>query len=146
MLRERMPHVNFDTFDADRDVNKVADLITVKAIVDFIVRITIGEFEIEKITLNNHRWNGQLKNRIFDRILKRTRQRNRDAVEFLFMHPPAYFPGKITTSMHHRKRCYVRTDFENTIVHSLLPAYATDHGDESFAGHDDAADQQDDRQ
>lgn len=37
MLRERMPHVDFDGFD-DRDVAKVADLITVKSIVEFIDR------------------------------------------------------------------------------------------------------------
>ncbi len=36
MLRERMPHVDFETFDSDRDVNKVAELITVKSIVDFV--------------------------------------------------------------------------------------------------------------
>lgn len=38
MLRERMPHVNFDEFDGDRDVTKVADLITVNSIVDFVER------------------------------------------------------------------------------------------------------------
>ena len=36
MLRERMPHVDFESFDSDRDVNKVAELITVKSIVDFV--------------------------------------------------------------------------------------------------------------
>lgn len=38
MLRERMPHVDFSDFDADRDVNKVAALITVGSIVDFTDR------------------------------------------------------------------------------------------------------------
>jgi acyl carrier protein len=38
MLRERMPHVDFDDFDADREVAKVADLITVDSIVDFVER------------------------------------------------------------------------------------------------------------
>jgi len=38
MLRERMPHVDFEQFDSDRDVNKVAELITVKSIVDFVER------------------------------------------------------------------------------------------------------------
>lgn len=38
MLRERMPHVDFEQFDKDRDVNKVAELITVKSIVDFVER------------------------------------------------------------------------------------------------------------
>jgi acyl carrier protein len=38
MLRERMPHVSFDDFDSDRDVNKVAELITVNSIVEFVSR------------------------------------------------------------------------------------------------------------
>ncbi len=38
MLHERMPHVDFSAFDDDRDVNKVAELITVKSITDFIER------------------------------------------------------------------------------------------------------------
>ena len=38
MLKERMPHVDFSDFDNDRDVNKVAELITVKSIVDFVER------------------------------------------------------------------------------------------------------------
>lgn len=38
MLKERMPHVDFTEFDNDRDVNKVAELITVKSIVDFVER------------------------------------------------------------------------------------------------------------
>ena len=36
MLRERMPHVDFTAFDADRDVVKVGDLITVQSLVDFV--------------------------------------------------------------------------------------------------------------
>ncbi len=38
MLRERMPHVDFKDFDDDPDVTKVAELITVKSIVDFVER------------------------------------------------------------------------------------------------------------
>ncbi len=38
MLRERMPHVDFSAFDSDRDVNKVAELITVKSIIEFVER------------------------------------------------------------------------------------------------------------
>ncbi|UCD75802.1 MAG: acyl carrier protein, partial [Phycisphaerales bacterium] len=38
MLEERMPHVDFSKFRDDRDVNKVAETITVKSIVDFIDR------------------------------------------------------------------------------------------------------------
>lgn len=38
MLRERMPHVDFAGFDSDRDVNKVAELITVNSIVEFVSR------------------------------------------------------------------------------------------------------------
>jgi acyl carrier protein len=38
MLKERMPHVDFSGFEDDRDVNKVAELITVKSIVDFVDR------------------------------------------------------------------------------------------------------------
>jgi acyl carrier protein len=38
MLRERMPHVDFTAFENDRDVNKVAELITVKSIIEFIER------------------------------------------------------------------------------------------------------------
>ncbi len=38
MLKERMPHVDFSAFDSDRDVNKVAELITVGSIVDFTNR------------------------------------------------------------------------------------------------------------
>ncbi len=36
MLRRRMPHVDFSAFESDRDVNKVAELITVQSIVDFV--------------------------------------------------------------------------------------------------------------
>ena len=38
MLGEQMPHVDFSAFDQDRDVNKVAELITVKSIIDFVER------------------------------------------------------------------------------------------------------------
>jgi acyl carrier protein len=38
MLRERMPHVDFSGFEEDRDVNKVAELITVGSIVTFVER------------------------------------------------------------------------------------------------------------
>ena len=38
MLRERMPHIDFTEFDSDRDLAKVADLITVRSIVEFINR------------------------------------------------------------------------------------------------------------
>ncbi len=38
MLRQRMPHVDFSAFESDRDVNKVAELITVQSIVDFVDR------------------------------------------------------------------------------------------------------------
>jgi acyl carrier protein len=38
MLEERMPHVDFSGFRDDRDVNKVAETITVKSIVDFVDR------------------------------------------------------------------------------------------------------------
>lgn len=38
MLKERMPHVDFSAFDEDRDVNNVAELITVKSLVDFVER------------------------------------------------------------------------------------------------------------
>ena len=43
MLRERMPHVDFDEFDADRSVNEVGALITVGSIVSFVERkLTAG--------------------------------------------------------------------------------------------------------
>jgi acyl carrier protein len=38
MLTERMPHVDFSSFETDRDVNKVAELITVDSIVTFVER------------------------------------------------------------------------------------------------------------
>jgi acyl carrier protein len=38
MLRERMPHVDFTAFESDRDVNKVAELITVNSIIEFVER------------------------------------------------------------------------------------------------------------
>lgn len=38
MLKERMPHVDFGDFDSDPDVNKVAELITVGSIVNFVER------------------------------------------------------------------------------------------------------------
>ena len=38
MLEERMPHVDFSKFRDDRDVNKVAELITIKSLVDFVER------------------------------------------------------------------------------------------------------------
>ena len=38
MLQERMPHVDFGDFENDRDVVKVAELITVNSIVEFVER------------------------------------------------------------------------------------------------------------
>ena len=38
MLKERMPHVDFSAFQSDRNVEKVAELITVNSIVDFVER------------------------------------------------------------------------------------------------------------
>ena len=38
MLKERMPHVDFAGFENDRNVEKVAELITVNSIVDFVER------------------------------------------------------------------------------------------------------------
>ncbi len=38
MLKERMPHVDFSRFENDRDVNKVAELITVDSIANFVER------------------------------------------------------------------------------------------------------------
>lgn len=38
MLKQRMPHVDFSKFEADRDINKVGELITVKSLVDFVER------------------------------------------------------------------------------------------------------------
>jgi len=36
MLRERMPHVDFSSFESSREVTKVAEVFTVNSIVDFI--------------------------------------------------------------------------------------------------------------
>jgi hypothetical protein len=38
MLRERMPHVDFASFEGDRQVTEVGELITVKSLVDFVDR------------------------------------------------------------------------------------------------------------
>ena len=38
MLKERMSHVDFSAFNDDRDVNKVAELITVDSIANFVER------------------------------------------------------------------------------------------------------------
>lgn len=38
MLKERMPHVDFSNFQTNREVEKVAELITVKSIVEFVER------------------------------------------------------------------------------------------------------------
>ena len=38
MLQDRMPHVDFAAFDTDRDVNKVAEQITVASIIEFVER------------------------------------------------------------------------------------------------------------
>ena len=38
MLRERMPHVEFGAFDADRRVENMSELFTVKSLVDFTER------------------------------------------------------------------------------------------------------------
>lgn len=35
-LREKMPHTDLTDFEADPDVNKIADLFTVQAIVNFV--------------------------------------------------------------------------------------------------------------
>jgi len=44
MLRERMPHVDFDEFEGDRSVNEVGGLITVGSIVTFVERkLAAGE-------------------------------------------------------------------------------------------------------
>lgn len=36
MLHERMPHVDFSGFDNDREVEKVAELITVNSLIEFV--------------------------------------------------------------------------------------------------------------
>jgi acyl carrier protein len=38
MLKERMPHVDFADFESNPDINKVAELITVDSIVNFVER------------------------------------------------------------------------------------------------------------
>ncbi len=38
MLQSRMPHVDFSKFNRDRDVNRVAEQITVRSIVEFVGR------------------------------------------------------------------------------------------------------------
>jgi acyl carrier protein len=37
-LKQRMPHVDFSTFESDRSVNKVSEVFTVKSLVDFVHR------------------------------------------------------------------------------------------------------------
>ena len=36
VLRERMPHVDFSNFDDDRDVTKMAEVMTVNSLVEFV--------------------------------------------------------------------------------------------------------------
>ena len=43
MLRERMPHIDFTTFSSDPQVSKVADLITVQSLVNFVSNKLAGE-------------------------------------------------------------------------------------------------------
>ena len=38
LLKEKMPHVDFSEFEADRSVNKISSLFTVKTLVDFCER------------------------------------------------------------------------------------------------------------
>jgi len=38
MLKQRMPHVDFEDFEGTREVAKVAELITVESLVDFVDR------------------------------------------------------------------------------------------------------------
>ena len=38
LLKEKMPHVNFASFDADRRVEAVSELFTVKSLCDFVAR------------------------------------------------------------------------------------------------------------
>jgi acyl carrier protein len=38
MLRQRMPHVDFSGFEADREVSKVAECMTVRSLVEFVER------------------------------------------------------------------------------------------------------------
>ena len=43
MLRERMPHIEFGAFSEDPQVSKVADLITVQSLVEFVSNKLAGE-------------------------------------------------------------------------------------------------------
>ena len=43
MLRERMPHIDFTAFSSDPQVSKVADLITVQSLVNFVSNKLAGE-------------------------------------------------------------------------------------------------------
>ena len=43
MLRERMPHIDFTAFSADPQVSKVADLITVQSLANFVSNKLAGE-------------------------------------------------------------------------------------------------------
>jgi acyl carrier protein len=38
LLKQRMPHVDFNEFEKDRSVNKVSEVFTVKSLVDFVDR------------------------------------------------------------------------------------------------------------
>lgn len=38
LLKEKMPHVDFSEFEADRSVSKISELFTVKTLVDFCER------------------------------------------------------------------------------------------------------------
>lgn len=38
LLKEKMPHVDFSDFEADRSVSKISELFTVKTLVDFCER------------------------------------------------------------------------------------------------------------
>jgi acyl carrier protein len=43
LLKERMPHLALGAFEADPDINKVGDLITVDAIVNYVERRAGGQ-------------------------------------------------------------------------------------------------------
>jgi len=43
MLRERMPHIDFSTFSDDPQIDKVANLITVQSLVNFVSNKLAGE-------------------------------------------------------------------------------------------------------
>jgi len=43
MLRERMPHIDFSAFSADPQVDKVASLITVQSLANFVSNKLAGE-------------------------------------------------------------------------------------------------------